>query len=82
MPDSGDKRPALAAEPLLLRAVEAAHLCGVSLRQWRRWDASGRGPAAVRIAATKRWRRGEILEWIGASCPPRKEWEDRSRPGA
>jgi hypothetical protein len=35
----GDPRQVDAANPLLLRATQAAILCGTSVRTWRTWDA-------------------------------------------
>ena len=66
-------------EALLLAADAAAALCSVSVRQWWRWDSSGRTPRAVQIGQTKRWSREELKEWIRAECPPRNEWEEIRR---
>lgn len=60
---------------LLLTARAAAALCGVSLRTWRQWDASGFVPAAISIGLrSKRWRRDELEAWIAAGCPRRELW--------
>ena len=50
-------------------------MSGVSLRAWRRWDASGRIPRAVAIGRLKRWRRNELEAWVEAGCPSRDEWD-------
>lgn len=59
------------AAKLLLSAKEAAALCGISVRQWWRWNAVGRVPEPVRIGATKRWRSIDLERWIAAGCPAR-----------
>lgn len=66
---------AVSSQAELLSASESAALCGVSVRQWWRWDSSGKIPAAVKIGSTKRWRRDELRQWIDAGCPLRMEWE-------
>jgi predicted DNA-binding transcriptional regulator AlpA len=60
---------------LLLSAREGAALCGVSLRQWWRWDASGSVPRAAVIGRTKRWVADELRRWTVAGCPDRQTWE-------
>jgi predicted DNA-binding transcriptional regulator AlpA len=60
----------------LLRAERASRLCDVSLATWWRWDAAGKVPAGIKISGgAKRWRRRELLAWIRAGCPPRRQWE-------
>ena len=60
---------------LLLSASEAAALCGSSVRQWWRLQASGKVPAPVMMGSRKRWRRDDLRRWIDAGCPCRNEWE-------
>jgi predicted DNA-binding transcriptional regulator AlpA len=60
--------------PLLIDAATAAHLCGRSLRTWWSWHAAGRCPEPVRIGRSQLWRPDEIVAWVAAGCPPRKEW--------
>jgi predicted DNA-binding transcriptional regulator AlpA len=80
--------PAVAVEPLLLAAAEAARLCGVSPASWYRLVSAGRCPAPVRLSrGCVRWRAEELRDWIAAFCPSRREWEVRravdasGRPG-
>jgi predicted DNA-binding transcriptional regulator AlpA len=61
--------------PLLLRAAEAAALCGTSLRTWRMWDAVGRIPVPIRIGHLVFWRPDELKAWAAAGCPDRVTWE-------
>jgi predicted DNA-binding transcriptional regulator AlpA len=67
-----------ARKPFLLRASQAAKLCGVSLRTWRTWDSAGRIPAPVRIGSRSVfWRADELRAWVAAGCPRRADWEAR-----
>ncbi len=78
--DAEDSSPS-APPALLLRARDAAAVCGVSLATWHRWHASARCPAPVRIGATVRWRADELRSWVEAGCPSRREWEARRAAG-
>ena len=69
------EKSVVSSQAELLSARESAALCGVSVRQWWRWDSSGKVPAAVKIGSTKRWRRDELRQWIDAGCPLRMKWE-------
>jgi predicted DNA-binding transcriptional regulator AlpA len=40
-------------------------------------DAAGRLPAGLKIGGSKRWRYSEIVAWVEAGCPCRREWEAR-----
>ena len=64
-------------EPALLRARDAAKLCGVSIASWWRWGAAGLMPRGVKIAGARLWSRGELLAWIDSGCPDRAEWQAR-----
>jgi predicted DNA-binding transcriptional regulator AlpA len=64
--------------PLLLTARQAAAMCGVSLATWHRMVSAGRCPAPLRLSrGCVRWRAGELAEWVGVGCPPRREFEAR-----
>jgi predicted DNA-binding transcriptional regulator AlpA len=64
-------------EAALLRARDAAALCGIGLATWWRWDAAGRMPRGVKIGGARLWSREELLDWIRAGCPARPEWQAR-----
>ncbi|MEX0717056.1 MAG: helix-turn-helix domain-containing protein [Planctomycetaceae bacterium] len=68
MPDS------LLEQSPLLTAPEVARLLRLSDRTVRRLDSSGCLPRGLRIGGSKRWRRDELLAWIGAGCPRRNDW--------
>jgi len=61
--------------PFLLRADQAAALCGTSTRTWRGWDAAGKIPRPVRIGRKTFWRPKELRAWVDAGCPDREIWE-------
>ena len=71
-PDQSETRE---EQPLLLSADDAARLCRVSKRTWRRLDAAGKVPQAVRLGGRKLWRRQEVLDFVRAGCPGRAEWD-------
>ena len=62
---------------LLLKAREAAAVCGKSERSWRTWDAGGKIPRPIRIGRSTLWRYDELCAWVKAGCPDRKTWETR-----
>jgi predicted DNA-binding transcriptional regulator AlpA len=63
------------AEPLLVRAPEAARLCGLAGRTWRRSAAAGRVPAPLKLGGAVLWRVVELRAWVAAGTPPRERWE-------
>ena len=61
--------------PELLTTEQAAALCGISVRHYESLAAAGRvGPMPIRLGRAVRWRRRELIEWIGADCPGREKW--------
>lgn len=72
-----DEPATMMDEPVLLTAREACRICGTSLRTWRSWHISGKIPRPVRIGRMLFWRREELLAWIEAGCPRRREWDVR-----
>jgi len=63
-------------EPVfLMRAVDAAKLCGISRVTWRRWDSAGRIPQGLKIGGARLWRRAELIAWVEAGSPNRERWQ-------
>lgn len=56
-------------EPLLLQAKDAAALCGIGLRTWHTYRASGKLPPSYRIAGRRIWKRRDIERWIEWNFP-------------
>ena len=65
------------ARSLLLGAKEAARLLDMSEEKFRRLDQQGRVPSPIRLSRFKKWSRFELIEWVKARCPNRKDWESR-----
>lgn len=56
----------------LLTTAEVAKLVNAGERSVWRWSRSGAMPAPVRIGASVRYRRSEILAWLAEGCPREK----------
>src|SRR5438552_2789155 len=63
--------------PLLLDMPALSQMLHRSEASLYRDDSAGRLPAGLTIGASKRWRYAEIVAWVEASCPSRREWEAR-----
>jgi predicted DNA-binding transcriptional regulator AlpA len=70
-------KPERTAPPLLVDITCLSELLQRSLASLYRDDAAGRLPAGLKIGGSKRWRYSEIVAWVEAGCPPRREWEAR-----
>lgn len=59
--------------PQLLTCREAATLCGLGERTLWRYSHNGTAPPPVKIGPGKqgsvRYKRSDLLTWIGAGCP-------------
>lgn len=66
---------ATADAALLVDAVSAASLCGISRSQWFKLTSAGKTPAPVRLGGSVRWNRRELEQWTAAGCPPRERWD-------
>ena len=60
----------LPVEPLLLRAGQAAQLCGLSVSTWHEYRASGRVPPSIKIGKARLWRLDILRKWTSWNCPP------------
>jgi predicted DNA-binding transcriptional regulator AlpA len=61
--------------PLLIDVAALAVLLCRSPASLHRDDAAGRLPRALRIGGSKRWRLAEVVSWVEAGMPGRREWE-------
>ena len=62
--------------PLLMTAGDLAESMQIGERTLWRMDAAGEIPRPAKLPGRlKRWRRDEIIEWLEADCPARREWE-------
>ena len=65
--------------PIAVSGENGALLCGLSSRTWRRLDAQGLVPRAVRIGCSKRRAVAELEARIEADCPVRARWQSRKK---
>ena len=62
--------------PLAVSGFGAARLLGVSPRTFRRLDAAGQVPRAIRVGSSKRWSVRELTDWVASGAPSSRErWE-------
>lgn len=62
--------------PEALPAADAARLLGVSRATFFKLHSAGRVPLPVYLTPRcPRWRRSELLAWLGAGCPDRQTWQ-------
>jgi hypothetical protein len=86
-PNGASPRPTLATAttprrrrrqlpPGMVRAIQAARWCSVSLRVWRSWDSSGVCPApAMRRPGCVLWSVRILRRWRDWNCPERRTFE-------
>ncbi|MHC5135117.1 MAG: helix-turn-helix transcriptional regulator [Planctomycetota bacterium] len=55
--------------PLLLSARDAAKLCGIGLRTWHSYRASGKLPPSFKIGGRRVWKRKDIYRWVDWDFP-------------
>ncbi len=61
--------------PMLVDALTAAKLCGVSRAGWWAMHSQGRVPLPVRLGRRTLWRAADLADWTAAGCPARDRWE-------
>ena len=66
-------------EPILLSAVQAAQLCGVSRSHFLGLHVAGKVPLPVRLGRRTLWKTDELKSWVEAGCPPREVWQNTRR---
>ena len=78
----GRRGRALALEPLLVSAPDAAHVLSISEATFWRWDSSGElGPRGIKKGGRRLWLLSELREWTEAGMPSRSQWEVMRSPG-
>jgi predicted DNA-binding transcriptional regulator AlpA len=74
--DSPEPRPETdLLPPFLIRAPEAARLCGIGEATWHRLNAAQKIPASIPLGGSVLWSVEELHAWIRARCPCRRDWE-------
>ena len=66
----------VAVEPLLVGAVLAGRLVGVSGRTWQRLSAGGETPPPVHLGGKRLYSIATLRRWVEAGCPSRERFED------
>lgn len=68
-------------EPLLLSAVEAARLLGISRSKLYSMHSAGLLPLPVFLGGCVRWSVDELRAWVKAGCVSREQWQAMKRQG-
>ena len=61
--------------PLLVDALSAARLLGISRTTWYGQLSAGRAPPGCRLGRCRRWSVVELEKWSAAGCPPMAKWD-------
>ena len=75
MEKNTQKQASNTPQPLAISARELARLLDVSPRQVWRLNSTGKLPKPIRLGGSVKWRREEIVAWLGQNCPDRAEWD-------
>jgi predicted DNA-binding transcriptional regulator AlpA len=67
---------------LLIDTHVVAKLLDVSERTVFSLQTEKQMPAPIRFGRAVKWRLAEILEWVGAGCPPEAAWLQRKKQAA
>lgn len=69
-----------AASPgILVDAVEAAELLGISRAHFLKQVSNGEAPRGVKVGRSRRWSTDELSAWVYSDCPSREQWEELRR---
>lgn len=63
------------AETLLMTRREVADACRVAIATIDRMRAAGKLPESVRVNGSVRYRRDDIIAWLGMGCPSGQEFK-------
>jgi predicted DNA-binding transcriptional regulator AlpA len=65
----------LPIESLLLRAEQAAALCGLSVSTWYALMTTGQVPPSIKLGKARLWRIDILRQWCQLNCPPIDKFE-------
>lgn len=68
-------------EPLLLRAGQAAAICGLAESTFWQLAAAGKLPPSLKIGKARLWRLTDLRFWVDQDCPSLEQFE-RLKAGA
>lgn len=56
-------------EPLMLRAKDAAKLCGIAVSTWNEFRSAGMLPPSLKLGKARLWRMDVLRRWVELDCP-------------
>ena len=56
-------------EPLMLRAKDAARLCGLAVSTWYELKSAGKLPPSIKLGKARLWRVDVLCRWVELDCP-------------
>jgi len=56
-------------EPLMLRAKDAAGLCGLAVSTWYELKSAGKLPPSIKLGKARLWRTDLLRKWVELDCP-------------
>ena len=56
-------------EPLMLRAKDAARLCGLAVSTWYELKSAGKLPPSIKLGKARLWRMEVLRKWVEMDCP-------------
>jgi excisionase family DNA binding protein len=65
--------------PVLLNCEQAAALLNISRTSFWKLHSEGKVPMPVSFGRIVRWRREELIAWVRAGCPCRREWTGQKK---
>ncbi|MHC4463199.1 MAG: helix-turn-helix transcriptional regulator [Planctomycetota bacterium] len=66
----------LQIEPALLTILQVCQLLSISRAEFYRLNASGKfAPLPIGLCRKRLYLRSEVLDWLSAKCPHRKQWQ-------
>ena len=55
--------------PLMLRAKDAALICGISPSTWYEYRSAGLLPPSIKLGKARLWRMDHLQRWVELDCP-------------
>ena len=67
--NKSEKNTTCQLEPLMLRAKEAARLCGLAVSTWSEHRSAGKLPPSIKLGKARLWRMDVLRKWVEMDCP-------------
>ena len=62
-------------KPLMLRAKDAAGLCGLAVSTWYELKSAGKLPPSIKLGKARLWRMDVLRRWVEMDCPTIDKFE-------